>query len=75
MLQLDVFCITDLHILLFWLWLWRRQLDIFPGHPDIILMKLLPSMVCIVKLNMCIVMMLKSTVQLFIPVGVLVVVV
>jgi len=36
-LQLDAFCITDLHILLFWMRLWRRWLSIFPRYSDIAL--------------------------------------
>jgi len=76
MLQLDAFCLTDLHILLLWLRLWRRRWNIFPRHPDITLMMLLlPSMMCVAKLNTCIVMLLKSTVQLFIPIGALLMVV
>ena len=41
LLKLDVFWITDLHILLFLLRLWRRWLSIFPGWCDITLMMLL----------------------------------
>jgi len=41
LLKLDVFSITDLHILLFLLRLWRRWLSIFPGHSVITLMMLL----------------------------------
>jgi len=76
LIKLDVFCITDLlHILLFWLRLWRRWLDIFPGHPHTTLMMLLPNMTCVVKFKTCIVTMLKSSVQLLIPVGALLTVV
>jgi len=62
---------TDLHIMLFWMRHWRRWWNIFPGHPDITLMMLLPCMTCVAKLDTCIVTPLKSTVQLFIPVGAL----
>jgi len=62
---------TDLHILLLWLRLWRWWWNILPGYPDTILMLLPPSTMCAAKLNTCVVTLLKSTVQLFIPVGAL----
>jgi len=43
LLKLDIFCITYLYILLFWmrLWRWWWSMCMFPGHCNIILMMLL----------------------------------